>query len=58
MKMINFFFDFMVFCALLGVSIWMFSENNWLFGSVFLAACGWQGYKLLKRMTSDDSPYI
>ena len=53
MKAINFFFDFMVLCALIGVGIWMLTDGNYVFGTLMSAAAVWQGVKLIKRMNDD-----
>ena len=55
MKALNFFFDFAVLCALLGVGIWMLTEGNFVFGTLMLAAAVWQGVRLIKGINNADS---
>lgn len=53
MRAFNFFFEFVVLCALIGVGIWMLTDGNWVFGTIVSAAAVWQGVRLIKVMNSD-----
>ncbi len=54
MKVFNFFFDFIVLCALLGVSIWMLTDGNYVFGGLMAVVAIVQAYRYLKRMNEDE----
>lgn len=53
MKVINFFYNFIVICALFGVGIWMITSGNYVFGTAVLAACGYGVYNLVKYFKND-----
>lgn len=54
MKVFNFFFDFIVFCALLGASIWMLTDGNYVFGALVLVMAIVAAYRNVKRMNKGE----
>lgn len=52
-RAVNFFFYFVVLCALLGVGVWMLTDGNYVFGTLVTAAGVWQGVRLVKLMQND-----
>lgn len=49
MKAIDFFYYFIVFCALIGAGLWMLTESNYVFGTIVSVTAFYHAYRSLKE---------
>lgn len=53
MKAVDYFLDFMILCALIGVGIWMLTDGNFVFGALYVLGAVLHGYRTIKRIDND-----
>lgn len=51
MKAFDFFYNFIVLCALLGAGIWMLTDGNFVFGTLVSGVAVYHGYNFIRTMS-------